>query len=200
MRFLYKVLKTASLSQLFNTIPNSNTQHQMKNSGKIISFVIKHDYFKNSFFPSAITEWNKLDCYISSSYSCQVLKKCILHFIRPMSNIIYNIQNPIGVKYLRLRIPFSHTKEYILDKISAAVWYWSKNSFFLHCLFFNTHRQTLFQQIAAIYVNILTENEVSILNTLLFGEPNSENSFNMAMLDKSIKFILSTEKFNNSLF
>ena len=32
-------------------------------------------------------------------------KKGILNFIRPMPNIIYNIRNPLGVKYLtRLKI------------------------------------------------------------------------------------------------
>ena len=55
----------------------------------------------------------------------------------------------------------------------------------------NTQRQTLFDKIATIDANILPENEVSIVNTLLFGKPNSENSFNKAMLNASIEFILS---------
>ena len=71
--------------------------------------------------------------------------------------------------------------------------------FILHCTNFNTQRQTLFDKIATIDANILTENENSI-NTLLFGKPNSESSFNKAMLEVSIKFILSTENFNNPLF
>ena len=57
MSFLYKVLKSESPSYLFNTMPNSNNrQHQTRNSGNILSSFAKHDYFKNSFFPSAITE------------------------------------------------------------------------------------------------------------------------------------------------
>ena len=62
MSFLYKVLK--SESYLFNTIPKSNTQSQTRNSSNIPYFFVKQDYFKNSFFPSAIIEWNKLDCYV----------------------------------------------------------------------------------------------------------------------------------------
>ena len=114
MSFLYKVLKSESPSYLFNTIPSSNNrQHQTRNSGNIPSFFAKHDYFKNSFFPSAITEWNKLDCYIRSADSFKVFKKRLLSFIRPMPNSIYNIHNPLGVKYLtRLRIGFSHLKEH----------------------------------------------------------------------------------------
>ena len=49
-------------------------------------------------------------------------------------------------------------------------------------------------------MNILTENEDSIVNTPLFGKPNSEDSFNKAMLNVSIEFILSAERFSNSLF
>ena len=71
--------------------------------------------------------------------------------------------------------------------------------FFLHCANFNTQRQTLFDKIATIDANILTENEGSIVNTLLFGKPNSENSFNKAMLNASIEYILSSERFNNPI-
>ena len=53
---------------------------------------------------------------------------------------------------------------------------------------------------ATIDANILTENDDSIVNTVLFGKPNSEKSFNKVMLNESIEFILSTERFNNPLF
>ena len=48
--------------------------------------------------------------------------------------------------------------------------------FFLHCTNFNTQRQSLFGKIARIDASIFTEN--SVVNTLLFGKPNSENFFN----------------------
>ena len=74
---------------------------------------MKHDYFKNSFFPSAIIEWNKLDCYISNADSFEVFQKRILSFFRSIPNNIYNIHNPLGIKYLtRLIIGFSHLKEH----------------------------------------------------------------------------------------
>ena len=72
--------------------------------------------------------------------------------------------------------------------------------FLLHCANFNIQRQTLFDKIATIDTNILTENEDSIVNTLLLGKPNCENSFNKALLNASIEYILSTERFNNPLF
>ena len=91
MSFLYKVLKNESPSYLFQNIPNAQRQshRQTRNSGKIPSIVVKHDYFKNSFFPSAIIEWNKLDCYIKNSDSFAIFKKRILEFIRPKPNSIF---------------------------------------------------------------------------------------------------------------
>ena len=71
--------------------------------------------------------------------------------------------------------------------------------FLLLCPNFHLQRQTLFDKIATIDSYILTENEESIVNTLLFGKLNSENSFNKAILNTSIDFILSTERFNNPL-
>ena len=53
--------------------------------------------------------------YTSKADSFEAFKKRILSFIRPMPDSIYNIHNPLGVKYLtRLRITFSHLKEHKL--------------------------------------------------------------------------------------
>ena len=126
-----------------------------------------------------------------------------------MPNSIYNIYNPLGVKYLaRLRIGFSHLKELefkhnFQDSIDPM---YSCSSdiettihFFLHCANFNIQIQTLFDKKVTIDANILTENKDSIVNTVLFGKPNCENFINKAMLNASIEYILSTERFNNPL-
>ena len=122
-----------------------------------------------------------------------------------MLSSIYNIHNSLGVKYLtRLRIGFSHLKEHkfkhkfqdSIDPMCSC----SSGIFFLQCANFNIQRQNLFDKIATIYANILTENEDCIANTLLFGKPNNENSFNKALLNALIEYILSTERFNNPLF
>ena len=71
--------------------------------------------------------------------------------------------------------------------------------FFLHFTNFNTQRKTLFDKITTIDANIFTENKDSIINTLLYGKHYSENSLNIAMLNASVEFILSTVRFNNPL-
>ena len=51
---------------------------------------------------------------------------------------------------------------------------------------------------ASTDANILTENENDIVNTILYGKPNSENSFNKAMLNALMEFILSTSTIHYS--
>ena len=210
MSLLYKIFKNESPGYLFNTIPNNNAQRQTRQSDNVPTVFARHDYFKNSFFPSAIAEWNKLDCFIKNADSFDIFKKRILDSIRPLPHSVFNIHNPLGIKYLtRLRIGFSHLKEHkfrhnFQDSVDPMCCCGSGTEttkhFLLHCPIFHLQRQTLFDKIATIDSNILTENEDSIVHTLLFGKPKSENSLNRAILNMSIEFILSTERFNNPLF
>ena len=72
-------------------------------------FNVKHDYFKNSFFPSTVIEWNKLDSNIRNSESLALFKKRILAFIRPFANSTFQYHNPKGLKlFTRLRLGLSH--------------------------------------------------------------------------------------------
>ena len=62
-------------------------------------FKIKHNIFRNSFFPFAIIEWNKLDPNIRKSESLNIFKKIILQFILPSGGSVFNVHNPKGVNY-----------------------------------------------------------------------------------------------------
>ena len=71
---------------------------------------------KNSFFPSAVIEWNNFERLTKISENQKVLisfKKSILKFIRPSQNRVYNCHNPKGIKLLtRLRVDLSHLREH----------------------------------------------------------------------------------------
>ena len=49
----------------------------------VLAFKVRHDFFKNSFFPSTVNEWNMIDKNIRKSESLKILKKSILKFTRP---------------------------------------------------------------------------------------------------------------------
>ena len=51
----YKIFNDKSPSYLFNLIPNFNRVHNTRLSYNIPTIKVKLDYFKNSFFPSAIS-------------------------------------------------------------------------------------------------------------------------------------------------
>ena len=72
--------------------------------------------------------------------------------------------------------------------------------FLIHFANCNTQRKILFDKIPTVDANILTENEDSIVNPLLFEKSDSENSISKAMPNASLKFTLLTDRFNNPLF
>ena len=55
----------------------------MRNVDCIPLIEIKHNFFKNTFFPSIIIEWNKLDPAIRNAESLGIFEGNILKFIRP---------------------------------------------------------------------------------------------------------------------
>ena len=86
--------------------------YTFRNLDKIPYFKTKHNFFKNSFFPSVIIEWNKLDPSLRRCDSYNVLKSNILKFIRPSSNSFFDCHNPIGIKYItRIRLGLSHLRQ-----------------------------------------------------------------------------------------
>ena len=116
----------------------------------------------------------------------------------------------MGLKLLtRLRTGFSHLKEHKCtdnfqdsvdplcscgNDIESAV------HFFLHCPNFTTQRQTLLNKLKSINASIMTENENSVVRTPLFGRPDFNYSTNKEIINATISFILTTERFSCPLF
>ena len=109
----------------------------------------------------------------------------------------------------RLRIGFSHLKEHKFEQnfqdsvdplcgcgndIESTV------HFFLHCPNFETQRQTLLNKLKSINASIMAENENSVVRTLLFGRPDFNYSTNKEIINATISFILTTERFSCPLF
>ena len=87
----YKIFNEKSPSYLFNLIPNFNRIHNTRLSYNILPIKVGHDYFKNSFFPSPITERNKLDLIIRNTESANTFKKKLLKFkISKSLKILWN--------------------------------------------------------------------------------------------------------------
>ena len=101
----YYISKNQHSQYLFNLVPVRYSLYNTRNISNLPFFNAGHSIFKNSFFPSTIIDWNKLDINLRSSRSLFIFKKHILQFTRPSFNSMYNSDNPKGIKLMtRLRL------------------------------------------------------------------------------------------------
>ena len=107
------------------------------------------------------------------------------------------------------RIGFSHLKEHkfkhnFQDSLQPLCSYGndieSTVHFFLQCPNFTTQRQALLNKLKRINASIMAENENSVVRTLLFGRPGFNYSTNKEIINATISFILTAERFNCPLF
>ena len=146
MKVLQNFQKT-SLKYLFKLIPKKIHTYSTRNVYNIPSFKIRHNAFKNSFFPSTIIEWNNLDPTIQNSKRFVVFKNSILKFILPFPKSIFNCNNYKGIRVItRLRIRMSHLckhkfkynfQDFLNPVFSCGLDMKSTSHFLLHCPTFN---------------------------------------------------------------
>ena len=72
--YFFKVFRNQSPKYLFNVIPTSVRPCNTGNANNIPHFKVKNIFFPNSFFLSAVVEWNKLDQNICNSENLNIFK------------------------------------------------------------------------------------------------------------------------------
>ena len=152
---MFKVIKNRSPSYLSRLVPSSNSRYLTRNSD-IFQIRAKHNFFKNSFFPSTINEWNNLDPDICNSESVGFFKSKILKLIRPKPNSIYNCHNPKEIRLItRLCLRLSHLCEHkfkhnVQDCLNPLCLCGNdretSNHFLLHCPTYSNKRMTPSEQ------------------------------------------------------
>ena len=157
LRRFYKILNEKSPSYLFDLIPNLNRARETRHSNNVPEIHTRHNYFKNSFFPSTLSERNNLDCKIRNSGSLSIFEKNLLNFMRPCANSIFNIHNPCEIKLLtRLRLGLSHLRDHkfrhgFQDTLNPLCDCGNDTEtithLFLQCTSFHIPRQTLLNQL-----------------------------------------------------
>ena len=208
----YKIFHKKSPSYLFQLIPPNNKVYATRSfqSNKISSFKTRHNFFKDSFFPAVISEWNSLDINIRNSSSINVFKKELLKFIRPEPNSTYNINDIKGLKLLtRLRLGLSHLGDHkfrhnFQDCVSPMCYCGqdieTTTHFLLHCPNHHCARKTLFDKINQVSGTILRQSDSTITKILLFGDNKLDFETNKILLMSTIEFISLTERFSCPLF
>ena len=150
-------------------------------------FNVKHGYFKISFFPSTIIEWNNLDSNIKNSESLALLRKRLLTFIKPSANSTFHCHGSNGVNYIKFHICNCGSVETTIH-------------YLLHCPNFSKERLTLFNKLKSIDENILSTDDSNISKVLLFGDDSFDDVKNTSVLTASIKYIFSTKRYDAPLY
>ena len=173
----YKIYNSKSPFYLFNLILETTSSYATRNVDFILLVKIKHIFFKNTFFSSAIIEWNKLDLTIQNAQSFGILESNILTFIRPTPKSFFNCYNHKGIWLMtRLRLGLSHLCEHkliynfqncinLLCRCSLDSE--STSHFFLHCTLFDN--KILLCTLNKIDCKLIEANKYSFIETLLFG-------------------------------
>ena len=189
---------------MYDLIPDRVKFYSTRNSqiDNISNIKTRSNFFRNSFFPSTITEWNKLDCDIRNSDSLNIFKLSLLKFVRPVANSVFDINNPYGLKLLiRLRLGLSHLRYHkfrhsfqdcINPMCDCGLETETTTHFLLHCPLFQSARQSLLMNIKKTDESILKKHDELITKTLLYGD-------NKSIISSTIEFIISTGRFSNSL-
>ena len=206
---LFKIINNQSPKYLFQLVPSPSPRDFSRNSENISQLRTKHDFLKISFFPSTIKGWNNLDPQIRKSKSMSISKINILKFIRPKPNNLYYCQNPKGIKLLtRLRLGLSHLREHkfkhnFQDCLNPLCLCGNEieNSthYLLHCPTYTNERLTLLNKIKSINCSILESSDAAVTKILLFGDNTLSNSSNTFILNSTIEYIISTQRFEGSI-
>ena len=104
-----KLFNNEHLHYLFKLISSRSSGYVTRRMQNIPFFKTRHTFLKNSFFPSTIIEWNKIDHNVRNSSSFNIFRKSILKFIRPSANS----HNPKRINFAtRLSHGLSHLREH----------------------------------------------------------------------------------------
>ena len=203
---VYKIIRSQSPQYLFNIIPTSVRPYNTRNADNIPQFKVKRNFFQNSFFPSVVIEWNKLDLNIGNSENLFMFKKKLLKFIRPSRNSVFKCHSPKGIKLLtRLRLGLSHLGEHkfkhgFLDSLNP-ICSCGRNietsaHFLLHCSNYSNERLTFLNIIRNIDSNILSKNNLGVTETLLYGDSSYNDTNNTLIMNATMEFLFASKRFD----
>ena len=143
------------------------------------------------------------DINLLNTKSFLIFRNSFLKIERPMQNSIYNIHDPVGIKYLtRLRLGLSHLNEHkfrhnfqdcLNPLCSCSLEVKTTNHYFLHCHYYNDIRKTLLDTVKEITNICLSDfSDETLVNLLLYGNSIYSLEENKEVIKASINFILSS--------
>ena len=207
----FKIENGMAPRYLCDIVPNSvNHRHQTRNQSSIRTFAPRTELYANSFYPFTTRAWDTLDPAIRNLPTISAFKNALSKFIRPSPSLVYGIHHFKGLKLItRLRLGLSHLREHkfrhnFRDTVNPLcpcnIEPETTSHFLLRCQFFSKHRKVLFDSLRNINHNLInTFNDLRLTELLLYGNVSYDNEKNNTILTAVINYILSSERFNESL-
>ena len=170
---------------------------------------MKH-YFRKSFFPSTVTEWNNLDQNICNSECFTTFKGNILKFIHPSKYSIFLCKNSKEIQLLtRLTLFSSHLRQnefrhIFKDTLNPMCNYGEDTEtscpYLLHCPLFSIEMLVLLNIIRDINNSVSELSDLQIFKVLLHGKNSFDILRYISLLNSPIDFPLITKRFDERLF
>ena len=167
-------------------------------------------YFKKSFFPSTVIEWNNLDQNICNSECFTTFKGNILKFIHPSKYSIFLCNNPKEIQLLtRLTLCSSHLRQnefrhIFKDTLNPMCNYGEDTEtscpYLLHCPLFSIEMLVLLNIIRDINNSVSELIDLQIFKVLLHGKNSFDILRHISLLNSPIDFPLVTKRFDERLF
>ena len=186
----FKIYKNQCPKYLFDIIPQSNCQYRTRNAQNILHINVKHRVFKNSYFPSTIIEWNRLDSNIRNAETLNIFKLKILKFIRPTANTSHLREHKSKHSFQDILNPLCKCGKEVKTTFH----------FLLSCPNYSDEKLTLLSKIRNINPNILENTNSQITQFFLYGDKNFTVSTNFIILSSTTEYILATKRFDEPLF
>ena len=207
--YFFNIITQKTPYYLYALLPDKQRSYDPARNNLLRNFVSHTDYYKNSFFPYCVNEWNKLGTGLRGSVSVSVFKKSLLAFIRPNNRPVFNIIDPVGLKLLtRLRVNLSHLRDHkfrhnFLDTInplcSCSIEIESNSHYLLRCPFFTCIRKTLLDNIVEIIGSVSNLSDDKLVELLLYGNVVYSTENNASILKCTIVFLKSSGRFDMPL-
>ena len=153
-----------------------------------------------------IDSWNIVIAHFPNIPSITILKGHIISLVRPEKKTIFNIHDPVGLRYLfHLRVGLSPLRSHknlhnFIDTPSGNCicnhGIEDTNHFLLLCPLFITQRASLMANVTAILLKYNLDNLLNQSHLLLYGHRTIFFSDNRQIILSTIKFIKETQRFS----
>ena len=181
-----------------------------RNPNSFNIFPCRIEYFKNSFLPWVISDWNELEPKIDNYNSYLSFRNTPRNFIIPSENKISNIYDEVGIKPLtRVRLGFEHIIEqkdiHVFDDTSNPPYprsikpEWITH-FFLRQHFYNIFWTSFTNGLLSIDSSRPTENDKNFLDILLYRNSKFNTKTDQNVLIFTLKSIKGSPRSDNSHF